>query len=29
MNKSKKCYDFLGPNLQQDEEILSILNGES
>ena len=26
MNKSKKCYEFLWPNLKQDEEILAILN---
>ena len=27
MNTSKKCYEFLGPNLKQDEDILAILNG--
>ena len=27
MNVSKKCYEFLGPNLKKDEDILAILNG--
>jgi len=26
MEKSKKCYEFLGENLKQDEEILNIKN---
>ena len=28
MNKSKKCYEFLGPNLKNDEDILAILKSE-
>ena len=27
MEKDKKCYEFLGENLKQDEEILNIKNG--
>ena len=27
MNKNKDCFEFLGPNLKNDEEILAILNG--
>ena len=26
MRVSKKCYEFLGPNLKKDEDILAILN---
>ena len=28
MKVNKKCYEFLGPNLKQDEDILKIKNGE-
>ena len=26
MQKNKKCYEFLGPELKKDEEILNVLN---
>ena len=27
MKSNKNCYEFLGPNLKQDEDILAIKNG--